>query len=420
MTASSRPRRLLRRTARESRYLLLSFPLAVVGFVLVVTTVTVGVTALAAFLLGLLVLAAGLAAARAVGGLERRRLAEVGFPLPAVLPYRGGRRGTAWVRGRLTDGQAWLDLLFQVLNFPISIASFVLTITWWAVGLGGLTYPLYSWALPEGDIGLADLLGASGPVLDNAITVLTGVLFLASAPWVVRGLVHVHHAWARLTLAGTSHAALEQRVSTLTESRAAVVGAEAETLRRIERDLHDGPQQRLVRLSMDLQAAQRRLADGDREATSALLTESLEHVQGSLAELRTLSRGIAPPILVDRGLAAAVVSAAGQSPIPVQTDIALAPGQRLAPARESAAYFVVTEALTNAAKHSAATRVAVRVGVDDDGVLRVVVADDGVGGAHPGKGHGLAGLRDRLAGVDGELHVESADGRGTVVSAAIP
>ncbi|WP_193311445.1 sensor histidine kinase [Georgenia satyanarayanai] len=420
MTASPRPRRLLRRTARDSGYLLLSFPLAVVGFVLLVTTVSVGAASLAAFLLGLLVLAAGLAAARRIGDLERRRLAEVGFPLPAVLPSRGGQRGTSWVRGWLTDRQAWLDLLFQVLNFPLSIASFVLVITWLGVGLGSLAYPLYSWAVPEGDIGLADLLGAPGPVLDNALTVLTGLFFLASAPWVVRGMVHVHHAWARVTLAGTSHTALEQRVSTLTESRAAVVGAEAETLRRIERDLHDGPQQRLVRLTMDLEAAQRRLAEGDSEATRALLTESLEHVQGSLAELRTLSRGIAPPILVDRGLAAAVVSAAGQSPIPVETDVALAPGQRLAPARESAAYFVVTEALTNAAKHSSATRVAVHVGIDDDGVLRVVVADDGVGGAHPGKGHGLVGLRDRLAGVDGELRVDSADGHGTVVSAAIP
>ena len=420
MTASDRARRLLRRTARESGYLLLSFPLAVIGFVLLVTTLSVSAASLAAFLLGVLVLAAGLAAARAVGDLERRRLAGVGHPLPPALPYRAGLRGVAWFKARLTDGQAWLDLLFQVLNFPLSIASFVLTITWWSVALAGVTYPLYSWALPEGDIGLADLLGAPGPVLDNAVTVLTGVFFVASAPWVVRGLVHVHHAWARLTLAGTSHAALEQRVTSLTESRAAVVGAEAETLRRIERDLHDGPQQRLVRLTMDLEAAQRRLADGDSEATRALLVESLEHVQGSLAELRTLSRGIAPPVLVDRGLAAAVVSAAGQSPIPVETDIALAPGQRLAPARESAAYFVVTEALTNAAKHSAATRVAVRVGIDDDGVLRVVVADDGVGGAHPGKGHGLAGLRDRLAGVDGELRVESADGHGTVVSAAIP
>ncbi|WP_413450483.1 sensor histidine kinase [Georgenia phoenicis] len=420
MTASSSPRRsLYRRAARESGYLLLSLPIAIVGFVLFVATVSAGPPLLVAFLLGLVVLAAGLAGAQALGDVERRRLAEIGYPLPPVRRFVRPDGRLQWVLARLRHGQGWLDLLFQLLNFPIALLSFVVTITWWVTGVGCVLYPLWAWALPDTGNDLADVLGLSVPV-EYTLYVVGGVLLLLAAPWVVRGLVQLHHAWARVTLAGTSHTALEERVTALTESRAAVVGAEAETLRRIERDLHDGPQQRLVRLSMDLEAAQRRLADGDSEATRALLSESLEHVQGSLAELRTLSRGIAPPILVDRGLAAAIVSAAGQSPLPVETDIALAPGERLAPARESAAYFVVTEALTNAAKHSAATRVVVRIGTDDDGVLRVVVADDGVGGAHPGKGHGLAGLRDRLAGVDGELHVESEDGRGTVVSAVIP
>ncbi|PYF99784.1 Signal transduction histidine kinase [Georgenia satyanarayanai] len=410
---------LYRRAARESGYLLLSLPLAVAGFVLFVATISVGAPSLVAFLLGLVVLAVGLSGARALGDLERRRLAAVGHPLPPARPFvhPGGR--LRWVVARLKHGQGWLDLLYQVLNFPIALVSFVLTLTWWLVGAASVLYPLWDWALPDDGTNLAELLGLAQPV-EYAMYVAGGALMLLAAPWVVRALVWVHHGWARVTLGASGVTHLEEQVASLTRSRAAVVGAEAETLRRIERDLHDGPQQRLVRLSMDLEAAQRRLADGDEEATRTLLSESLEHVQGSLAELRTLSRGIAPPILVDRGLAAAVVSAAGQSPIPVETDIALTPGQRLAPARESAAYFVVTEALTNAAKHSAAARVAVRVGIDDDGVLRVVVADDGVGGAHPGKGHGLAGLRDRLAGVDGELHVESADGHGTVVSAAIP
>ncbi len=412
-------RGLYRRAARESGYLLLSLPLAVAGFVLFVATVSVGAPSLVAFLLGLVVLAVGLAGARALGDLERRRLAEIGYPLPPVrrFVHPGGR--LQWVVARLKHGQGWLDLLFQVLYFPISLLSFVVTITWWVTGAGCVLYPLWAWALPDGGNDLADVLGISTPV-EYAMYVLGGVLMLLAAPWVVRGLVWLHHAWARVTLGATGTAELEEQVASLTRSRAAVVGAEAETLRRIERDIHDGPQQRLVRLSMDLEAAQRRLADGDSEATRALLSESLEHVQGSLAELRTLSRGIAPPILVDRGLAAAVVSAAGQCPIPVETDIALAPGQRLGAARESAAYFVVTEALTNAAKHSGAGRVVVRI-TEEDGVLRVVVGDDGVGGAHPGKGHGLAGLRDRLAGVDGTLEVHSPDGGGgTVVSATIP
>lgn len=408
-----------RRAARESGYLLLSLPLAIVGFVLFVTTVSVGAPSLVAFLIGLVVLAVGLAGARWLGDLERRRLADIGYPLPPARSFvhPGGR--LTWVAARLKHGQGWLDLLFQVLYFPIAVLSFVVTLTWWATGVASTLYPLWEWALPDDGTGLADLLGI-GLGAEYAMYVAGGLLMLLAAPWVVRALVWLHYAWARVTLGATGVSELEEQVASLTRSRAAVVGAEAETLRRIERDIHDGPQQRLVRLSMDLEAAQRRLADGDSEATRALLSESLEHVQGSLAELRTLSRGIAPPILVDRGLRAAVISAAGQSPIPVEPDIALAEGQRLGAARESAAYFVVTEALTNAAKHSGAGRVSVRIAEDDDGALRVVISDDGVGGAHLGKGHGLVGLRDRLAGVDGSLEIRSPEGGGTVVGATIP
>lgn len=408
-----------RRAARESGYLLLSLPLAIAGFVLFVATVSVGAPSLVAFLLGLLVLAVGLAGARALGDLERRRLAALGYPLPPARPFvhPGGR--LRWVLARLKHGQGWLDLLFQVLHFPISLVSFVVTVTWWVTGAGCVLYPLWAWALPDDGSDLADLLNIPAP-LEYAMYVLLGALMLLAAPWVVRGLVWLHHGWARVTLGAAGVSALEEQVESLTRSRAAAVGAEVETLRRIERDLHDGPQQRLVRLTMDLEAAQRRLAAGDSDAARALLAEGLEHAHGSLAELRTLSRGIAPPILTDRGLAAAVVSAAGQCPIPVATDIALPPGIRPTPARESAAYFVVTEALTNAAKHSRAERVVVRIAADDAGALHVAVTDDGVGGAHLGKGHGLAGLRDRLAGVDGRLEVVSPPGGGTVVRATIP
>lgn len=408
------------RIARDSGYLLLSFPWSIIGFILFVTVITVGPVTVPVFLLGLPVLAVGLAAARGLGDVERRRLAELGRPLPPVPPFREQREGLRGIRARLSHAQSWLDLLFLLLYFPIAIISFVVTITWWLVGVAALTYPLYAWVLPEHSQGIGELLGIQAPVFDHAVTVLGGSLMLISAPWVVRGLVQLHYAWARLTLAGTSGRALQERVDSLTESRAAVVGAEADTLRRIERDIHDGPQQRLVRLSMDLETAQRRLADGDDAATRELLTESLGHVQGSLVELRNLSRGIAPPILTDRGLGAAVVSAAGQSPLPVETRISLPAGRRQGAARESAAYFVVTEALTNAAKHSGATRVLVAIGEDDDGALQVAVRDDGVGGAHLGKGHGLAGLRDRLAGVDGRLTVDSPPGQGTVVAARIP
>ena len=426
MTTTQRTsvRGLARRAVSESSYLLLGFPLAVVGFILFVTTISVSATLLVIAFLGLLTLAWGLAGAETLGNLERVRLAAIGHELPAVPAFRSDERGVAWVKARLRHRQGWLDLLYQLLFFPLATASFVVVVTWWSVGLAGVAFPFYQWALPEGsDTGVEWLLrqwGMESLAVEYAAMVLVGLVFLLTVPWMARGLVWLHYAWARITLGGAGRAQLEERVASLTRSRAAVVGAESETLRRIERDIHDGPQQRLVRLSMDLEAAQRRLAEGDSEATRGLLTESLEHVQGSLAELRALSRGIAPPILTDRGLGAAVVSAAGQCPVPVETDIRLAPGERLAAARESAAYFVVTEALTNVAKHSGATRVLVQLGLDAGGVLDVVVRDDGRGGAHPGRGHGLAGLRDRLAGVDGVLEVHSPDGEGTVVRARIP
>ena len=405
-----------RRAARDSGYLLLSLPLAIAGFVLMVATISAGPPMLVAFLTGLVVIAAGLAAANALGDVERRRLAAVGHPMPDAARFRSPGRGTRWVMARLKHGQGWLDLLHQLLNFPIALTTFILTIVWWVTGVGAVLYPLWEWALPNDGSDLADLLGID-LTAEYALYVVAGVAMLLTAPWLMRGLVLLHAGWARLTLgAGTG---LRERVVELTESRAAVVGAEAETLRRIERDLHDGPQQRLIRISMDLQSAQRRLAAGDQSAAEELVAGSIEHVQGSLAELRTLSRGIAPPILVDRGLGAAVMSVAGQSPIPVEVGVDLPTGGRLAPARESAAYFVVTEALANAAKHSRATQVVVRIHLAD-GVLHVSVADDGVGGAHVGKGHGLAGLADRLAGVDGRLDVTSPDGGGTVVRALIP
>ncbi|TDE90886.1 sensor histidine kinase [Occultella glacieicola] len=410
----------LRRAARESGYLLLCLPIAIAGLVVFVVGVSLG-TALLITVVGLPILAGTLAAAQGLGNLERERLAAIGHPVPATRPFHTDRRGLRRFLARLGHGQSWLDLLHTLLFFPLSLTTFIVTVVWWVVGAGGVLYFVWERYLPDGGrTGLADLLGYPGRVADIALTTVIGAILLITAPWVVRAMVAVHRGLARVTLGGTSSSALRAQVAELTRSRAAVVGAEADTLRRIERDIHDGPQQRLVRMSMDLQSAQRRLAAEDPKAAERLIAEAIGHAQASLDELRTLSRGIAPPVLSDRGLRAAIASAAGQSPIPVELDIALEPGQRFTAARESAAYFVVTESLVNAAKHSRASVVRVVVTELDDAALRVEIADDGIGGAHPGKGHGLTGLADRLAGVDGVLDVDSTDGAGTRVVATIP
>ncbi len=252
---------------------------------------------------------------------------------------------------------------------------------------------------------------------DIALNTAIGVLLLISLPWVVRGLVAAQAGLARGLLTNQT-AALRARTEQLAAGRRAAVQAEAQTLRRLERDIHDGPQQRLVRLNMDLEAAARRL-DDDPDRARPLIDEALEQSREALSELRALSRGIAPPILADRGLGAALAAAAARCPVQVSLHASLPGDGRLTAAVENTAYFVVAEALTNVAKHSRATQCTVTVSTDGELVL-MQVRDNGRGGAHLGKGHGLAGLADRLASVDGELDVVSPPGGPTVLTAQIP
>ncbi|WP_240723412.1 sensor histidine kinase, partial [Haloactinopolyspora alba] len=195
--------------------------------------------------------------------------------------------------------------------------------------------------------------------------------------------------------------------------------AEADTLRRVERDIHDGPQQRLVRLTMDLESAQRRFDNHDHNTALPLLEGAVNQTKEALAELRAVSRGIAPPILTDRGLPAALAAATARNPIPTTLDTTLHDNERLPSSIENAAYFVVTEALTNAAKHADATQCTVTVHRLDN-TLHVQITDNGRGGAHPGKGHGLTGLNDRLTGIDATLDITSPPGNGTTITAQLP
>ncbi|MGH2636379.1 MAG: sensor histidine kinase, partial [Actinomycetota bacterium] len=242
--------------------------------------------------------------------------------------------------------------------------------------------------------------------------VLLGALVILVTPWVVRGLAVASGSLVR----GMLGADVTQRMQTLTETRAAAVDLAAEDRRRIERDLHDGVQQRLVALAMDLGRAKGKL-ETDPEAAKALVDEAHEEAKRAITEVRDLARGIYPAVLTDLGLDAALSSLAARSTIPVDVDARLS---RRPPASvEAAAYFVVSEALTNAAKHSRATRVQVTVRLARDGWLTVQVRDDGVGGADP-TGSGLAGLRDRVRALDGELRLLSPEGGPTVLMVELP
>jgi signal transduction histidine kinase len=264
---------------------------------------------------------------------------------------------------------------------------------------------------------------AASPVLFGAVDVntpatalLAGVeasVFLAFGAWLVPRTIGAH---ARTVFTPGTDVELAGRVQRLTESRSHAVDAATSELRRIERDLHDGAQARLVALGMNLRAAERVLP-GNPQAALALVAEARETSVRALNELRNLIRGIYPPVLADRGLGHAIRALALDTPMPTELDIDL-PGRLSAPV-ESACYFAVAEALANAVKHSGARRVQIRIRHAAD-ILRIEVSDDGVGGADPARGTGLQGVERRLGTFDGILAVSSPPGGPTMIVMEVP
>jgi signal transduction histidine kinase len=327
------------------------------------------------------------------------------------------RRGYRWLlipRRVTVFGRAtWSEIGYSLLRLPFSLVTAVLSLAVWTTGLVLLTLPLYGGLLPGGGPSIDGTL-LHGPAY-LVVSIVAGLLLLLAAPSLIRGLAAADTALARWLLAPPEN--LAARVVELEVSRERVVGAAEAERRRIERDLHDGAQQRLVALAMELGRAQAKFGD-DVDAARVLVDQAHAEAKAALTELRNLVRGVHPPVLTDRGLDAALSGLAALCPVPVdvQVDVPVRPR----PAVEAVAYFLVAEALTNVAKHSRASHVSVFVeGHGFPGTLTVVVSDDGIGGADPGGG-GLAGLADRVAGVDGTLSVESPSGGPTIVSAVLP
>jgi signal transduction histidine kinase len=265
-------------------------------------------------------------------------------------------------------------------------------------------------------------LGLTSPAERVPFDTVAGLLLLFTLPLVTRACVAAQAGLGQALLSDAS--ALHRRISGLEQERdtaraqtVAAVTAEATALRWLERDIHDGPQQRLVRLAMELGRAQHHF-DSRPEAAREALADAIVQTQEALDELRALSRGIAPPILVDRGLREALTALAARSAIPAELD-ADPLNRRLDAAVETAAYFVIAEALTNVAKHSHARRCAIGLR-HREGTLRAWVTDDGAGGAALDKGHGLRGLDDRLHAVGGRLRVTSPCGGPTTITAELP
>ncbi|GAB2766126.1 sensor histidine kinase [Amycolatopsis magusensis] len=353
-------------------FMVASFPLRLVQFVLLVTLAAVGIGTVVVWVgVPLLVLVTGLT--RWFGDVERRWVRKtLDTPLPDAvrLPQEG-----TWLqrwRTRLTDQTTWRDFGYLMLALPLGIVEF-------ALGIAGIVlFPIAIWVLP----------------------------------WVA----WLHGNLALSLLGPPRNQQLAAKAEHLQASRARGVDAAEAERRRIERDLHDGAQQRLVSVAMSLGRAKSKF-ENDPEAVRELIDEAHSDAKLAVSELRDLARGIYPAVLGDRGLDAALSAQAAKSPVPVEVSVDVQP--RPPAAVETTAYFIVGETLTNIAKHSGATQAVVKVWRTEDRVI-VEITDNGHGGAEVRTGGGLAGLADRAATIDGVITVVSPPGGPTVVRSDLP
>ncbi|MEN0128355.1 MAG: sensor domain-containing protein [Brevundimonas sp.] len=396
----------------------------VVGSLVMIVAVSVVVSVVAVDLSLLFVLGAGipttvltLLGARVLARWERARLdLQLGTPISGPTYREPSRLGwwASWV-AVLADGCSWSHLAYPlVAGVVLTIASVPAALA--AGALAGFVY------VP---VAAAQGIALSG--LDAAVLVVGGLVALWASAVLLQLLTLLHVRVARALLGPSARQAADEasrraveaegQAEHLRTTRTAAVSAADEERRRIERDLHDGAQQRLVALGVELGTARR---SSDPDVAARALEHAHREVKETLAELRDLVRGIHPAVLTDRGLDAALSALAARSPVPVDVRVGDAAAvDESGAAAQAAAYFVVAEALTNAAKHASATAITVTASVVGER-LRVVVADDGVGGAVAGPGSGLEGLAARVAALDGTFDLDSPAGAGTRVTVEVP
>ncbi|MEU9005087.1 sensor domain-containing protein [Streptomyces sp. NPDC048551] len=389
---------------------LLGYPVLVALVLLTGLGVLLAVTGV-----GLLLLTAALAGAVPLGELERNRLRWVDpEPVPDPHTSLAGAGAAAWLRTRLRERATRREFGYAALLGTVFGAAGFAVLALVAFSLLLVASPAVVWALAPEPVMLVPGRAVSGPLeaLGGTAAGLAGLVLAAYAGALIAG---AQVKTARLLLGPRGE---DGRVLELTRSRVRLVEAFEAERRRIERDLHDGAQQQLVALSMTLGLAEMRLR-GIPEAApaAALVARGRDEAKLALEQLRDLVRGIHPQVLTDHGLAAAVAEVALRHPVPVTVDLAHLP--RLPEPVETTAYFTVTEALANAAKHSGASRVGVAGRVEGDR-LTLTISDDGRGGADPGAGAGLAGLADRVAMLRGRLTVSSPLGGPTELRVEVP
>jgi signal transduction histidine kinase len=404
------------RTWKRTAHLVLDLWVGIITFTVTVTLLVTTVSLVIVFPVAVVLAWITEWVVRVLGRAERYRLA-VFLDVNLADPHRDRPTGNWWRRllTRLRSGALWREVGHLLVLLPQGILFFGVTLAAWSVALTALTLPATIWAIPDHQVYVWSGVTVHGWVA-GVLGLVMGLVLLPLVPLLVGLLAEADVALARLLLGPSRREALEGRVTQLTETRSRVVDAAEAERRRIERDLHDGAQQRLVALAMDLGRAQDKF-DTDPEGARALVDDAHREAKQALVELRDLARGIHPAVLTDRGLDAALSAVAGRSPVPVRLSIDV--GQRPEPTIEGIAYFVVCEALTNVAKHAGARHASVTVARRGTQLL-IEVTDDGHGGADEATGSGLVGLRDRVEGVDGWLHLSSPVGGPTTLLVELP
>ncbi|MDX2599661.1 sensor domain-containing protein [Streptomyces caniscabiei] len=405
-------RRLLARDVRDALLQLLTTlamsPLYCVPIVLFLT----GTALTPLLLIGLPLLPLAMMLAGWIARLDRQRLyllRDLEIDMPVAEP------GGSWKHrlGRLFGRRAWRELTFTVVMLLWALGAGGLVMMVLAAGLLLVLLPLLALLLPDG----SSLLGVDiGTVLGVTSTGLAGLALLAAGLWLGRPLARAESDLAIRMLGANQVDHLVRRMMDLEDSRSRMVDAAERERQRIERDLHDGAQQRLLSVAMNLGRAKSRF-DQDPDKARRLLVTAHEEAKAAMQELRDVTRGLHPAILTEQGMDPALATVAARCPVPVELTVQLP--ERPSARAEAVAYYVVSELLTNIAKHAGADRATVKIHREED-LLRIMVSDDGIGGADPDRGSGIRGLRDRIRAVDGHLTLSSPFGGPTVVDVTLP
>ena len=406
-----------RRLFRELGFVLTALPVAVLAFSITISLLATTVGLLITFLLALPFAWLLFVLSRGLSHIERSRVdALMDVPIADPVPALASRGPLRRLWERVKSPPRWKEIGHHLASLPVAAAGFALAMAAWGGSLAMVLLPAYVDELPGGSAKFYFFeVSAGGRAALAALAGVVGLVFVA--PWVTVGVARLELALARSLLGPSADEIHAAQVTKLETSRTAAVDSAESERRRIERDLHDGAQQRLVALAANLGSAREKLEHDDVEEGRQMVAVAHEEAKSALREIRDLVRGIHPVILEDRGLDAALSAVVARSPIPVTLDVRV--DQRPPAAVESAAYFVVNEALTNVARHAMATRANVAIARAGNRLV-IEVRDDGIGGADAAKGSGLQGLRDRVAGLGGSMYVISPHGGPTTISVELP